>query len=126
MDHILNIKDMEDARRYPKEQDKENGAEDKTSENFSKLWKMSSPNARRSTTFTRNNLKSTPRLIIIKLLKNKQIEKNLKSNQRMKKPVTFKGAEIRLSANLSETVEARKQYNGIFKVCMKKKVVINL
>ena len=96
---------------------------------------MSSPNARRSTTFTRNNLKSTPRLIIIKLLfkrqgenllKNKQIEKNLKSNQRMKKPVTFKGAEIRLSANLSETVEARKQYNGIFKVCMKKKVVINL
>lgn len=40
----------------------------------------------------------------------------------MKKPVTFKGAEIRLSANLSETVEARKQYNGIFKVCMKKKL----
>lgn len=44
----------------------------------------------------------------------------------MKKTVTFKGADIRLSANLSETVEARKQYNGIFKVCMKKKVVINL
>lgn len=39
----------------------------------------------------------------------------------MKKPVTFKGAKIRLSANLSETAEARKQHNEIFKVCMKKK-----
>lgn len=43
----------------------------------------------------------------------------------MEKPVTFKGAKIRLSANLSETVEARKQHNEIFKVCMKK-TVINL
>ena len=88
---------------------------------------ISSPNARSSATFTRNHSKYTPRLIIIKLLKNKQIEKNLKSHQRMKKPVTFKGAKIRLSANLSETAEARKQHNEIFKVCMKKKkVVINL
>lgn len=121
MDHILNIKDIEDVRRYPKEEEKENGAEDKMSENFSKLWKTSSPNARSSTTLTGNNLKkSTPRLIIIELLKNKHKEKNLKSNRRKKRPLNFKGAKIRLSANLSETMEARKQYNGIFKVRMKK------
>lgn len=93
---------------------------------FQSCERYQAQNARSSTTFTRNNLKSTPRLIIIKLLKNKQIEKNLKSHQRMKKPVTFKGAKIRLSANLSETAEASKQHNEIFKVCMKKKVLINL
>ena len=53
------------------------------------------------------------------------MEKSLKSNQRMEKPVTFKGAKIRLSAHLSETVEARKQHNEIFKVCMKTKIVIS-
>ena len=37
MGYILNVKDTEVVRRYPKKQDKENGAEDKMSENFSKL-----------------------------------------------------------------------------------------
>lgn len=43
MEHIQNIKVMEDARRYSKEEEKDSGAEDKMSENFSKLLKDIKP-----------------------------------------------------------------------------------
>lgn len=46
MDHILNIKDIEDVRRSLKGEEKENGAEDKMLENFSKLMKDINPQSK--------------------------------------------------------------------------------
>lgn len=43
MEHIWNINVTEDARRYPKEEEKDSRAKDKKSENFSKLMKDIKP-----------------------------------------------------------------------------------
>ena len=60
--------------------------------------------------------KPTPRRIIIKMPKVKGKEKVLKA-AREKKRVTYKGVPIRLSADFSEeTLQARRDWQEIFKV----------
>ena len=63
-----------------------------------------------------NPRRNTPRHILIKLLKNKYKENILKS-AREKQQITYKGIPIRLRANLSaETLQARREWQDIFKV----------
>ena len=57
-----------------------------------------------------------PRCILIKLTKAKYKERILKA-AREKQEVTYKGSPIRLTADLSaETLQARKEWEDIFKV----------
>ena len=57
-----------------------------------------------------------PRHILIKLTKPKHKERTLKA-EREKQQVTYKGNPICLTADLSaETVQARREWQGIFKV----------
>ena len=60
--------------------------------------------------------RNTPRHILIKLSKIKYKEKILKA-AREKQEKTYKGIAIRLTADLSaETLQARREWHGIFKV----------
>ena len=60
--------------------------------------------------------RNTPRHILIKLTKTKHKERILKA-AREKHQVTCKGNPIHLTADLSaETLQARKEWQGIFKV----------
>ena len=59
---------------------------------------------------------NTPRHILIKLTKTKHKERILKA-AREKKQVTYKGNPIHLTAGLSaETLQAKREWQGIFKV----------
>ena len=59
---------------------------------------------------------NTPRHILIKLSKIKYKEKIIKA-AREKQQITYKGIPIRLTANLSaETLQARREWQDIFKV----------
>ena len=59
--------------------------------------------------------RSTPRHIIIKMLKVKDKERILKSSRR--KEITYKGVPIKLSADFSqEILQARRDWQEIFKV----------
>ena len=61
-----------------------------------------------------------PRHILIKLTKTKRKEKTLKA-AREKQQVTYKGNPICLTADLSaETLQARREWKGIFKVLKEK------
>ena len=63
-----------------------------------------------------NPRRNTPRHILIKLSKIKYKEKILKS-AREKQQLTYKGIPIRLTADLSaETLQARREWQDIFKV----------
>ena len=63
-----------------------------------------------------NPRRNTPRHILIKLSKIKNKEKMLKA-AREKQQITYKGIPIRLTADLStETLQARRQWQDIFKV----------
>ena len=63
-----------------------------------------------------------PRHILIKLSKIKYKEKILKA-AREKKQITYKGISIRLTADLSaETLQARTEWQDIFKVMKGKKL----
>ena len=63
-----------------------------------------------------NLKKNTPRHILIKLPKIKYKEKILKA-AREKQQITYKGIHVRLSADLSaETLQARREWQDIFKV----------
>ena len=63
-----------------------------------------------------------PRHMLIKLSKIKYKEKNLKA-AREKQQVTYKGMPIRLTAELSaETLQARWEWQGIFKMMKGKKL----
>ena len=63
-----------------------------------------------------NPRRNTPRNILIKLSKIKYKEKILKA-AREKQQITYKGIPIRLTADISaETLEARKEWQDIFKV----------
>ena len=60
--------------------------------------------------------RNTPRHILIKLTKIKYKEKILKAS-REKQQITYKGIPIRLSADFSaETLQARREWQDIFKV----------
>ena len=63
-----------------------------------------------------NPRRNTPRHILIKLTKTKHKEKILKA-AREEQQVTYKGNSIRLTADLSvETLQARSEWQDIFKV----------
>ena len=63
-----------------------------------------------------NPRRNMPRHILIKLSKIKSKEKILKAT-RKKQQITYKGIPIRLTADLSaETLQARKEWQNIFKV----------
>ena len=63
-----------------------------------------------------NPRRNTPRHIVIKLTKIKDKEKLLKAT-REKRQITYKGTPIRLTADFSaETLQARRQWQDIFKV----------
>ena len=63
-----------------------------------------------------NPRRNTPRNILIKLSKIKYKEKILKA-AREKQQITYKGIPIRLTADISaETLEARREWQDIFKV----------
>ena len=63
-----------------------------------------------------NSRRNTPRHILVKLTKNKHKERILKA-VREKHQVTHEGNPIRLTADLSaETLQARREWQDIFKV----------
>ena len=69
-----------------------------------------------------NPRRNTPRHILIKLSKIKHKEKILKA-AREKQQITYKGIPIKLTADLSaETLQARKEWQDIFKVIKGKKL----
>ena len=64
--------------------------------------------------------RTTPRHIIIKMQKLKKDRENLKSSKR-KQRITYKGIPIRLSACFSkETLQARRDWEEVFKVTKSK------
>ena len=64
--------------------------------------------------------RNMPRYILTKLSKIKYKEKILKA-ARIKQQITYKGIPIRLTADLSaETLQARREWQGIFKVMNRK------
>ena len=67
-----------------------------------------------------NPMRNTPRHILIKLSKIKYKERILKA-AREKQQITYKGIPIRLTADLSaETLQARREWQDIFKVMKEK------
>ena len=67
-----------------------------------------------------NSYRSMPRHILIKLTKTKHKERILKA-AREKQQVTYKGNPIRLTADLStETLQAKREWQDIFKVLKEK------
>ena len=70
-------------------------------------------------TYRINPRRNTPRHILIKLSKIKYKEKILKARE--KQQITYKGIAIRLTADLSaETLQARREWQDIFKVMKEK------
>ena len=67
-----------------------------------------------------NPRRNMPRHILIKLTKTKHKERILKA-AREKQQVTYKGNSIQLTADLSaETLQARREWQDIFKVLIRK------
>nr|KAF6392581.1 hypothetical protein mPipKuh1_007778 [Pipistrellus kuhlii] len=101
-----------------KEQDIENILKEIVTENFPHLVKeldLQVQEAHR-TPNKRNPKRTTPRHIIIKIPRAKDKERILKA-ARAKQVVTYKGAPIRLSADFStETMQARWEWQEIYKV----------
>ncbi|KAK1339272.1 hypothetical protein QTO34_019952 [Cnephaeus nilssonii] len=100
------------------EQDAENLFEEIMNENFPHLMKEIDLQVQEAyrTPNKRNLKRTTPRHIIIKMPRAKDKERILQA-AREKQLVTYKGAPIRLSANFStETMQARREWQEIFKV----------
>ena len=73
-----------------------------------------------------NPRRNTPRHIVIKLTKIKDKEKLLKATKE-KQQITYKGTPIKLTADFSaETLQARREWHGIFKVMKGKNVQLRL
>ena len=68
-----------------------------------------------------NPNRPTPRLIIIKMARVKDKERILKA-AREKQSVNYKGNPIRLSADFTETLQARREWQDISKVLKEKKM----
>ena len=100
-----------------REEDTENILEEIVTENFPHLVKELDLQVQEMQTPTkRNPKKTTPRHIIIKIPRAKDKERILRA-ARAKQVVTYKGAHIRLSADFStETMQARREWQEIFKV----------
>nr|KAF6338258.1 hypothetical protein mPipKuh1_007980 [Pipistrellus kuhlii] len=101
-----------------REQDIENILKEIVTENFLHLVKeldLQVQEAHR-TPNKRNPKRTTPRQIIIKIPRAKDKERILKA-ARAKQVVTYKGSPIRLSADFStETMQARREWQEIFKM----------
>ena len=70
-----------------------------------------------------NSKRNMPRNLLIKLTKTKRILKAARKNQQ----VTYKGTPIRLTADLSaETLQARREWQDIFKVLKGKNLRLRL
>ena len=101
-----------------REQDTENILKEIVTENFPHLVKELDLQVQEAcrTPNKRNPKRTTPRHIIIKIPRAKHKERILKA-AREKQVVTYKGAPIRLSADFStETMQARWEWQEIFKV----------
>ena len=73
-----------------------------------------------------NPRRNTPRHILIKLSKIKYQQKILNA-AREKQQITYKGIPIRLTADLSaETLQAKREWQDIFKVMKRKKLQLRL
>ncbi|KAF6288368.1 hypothetical protein mRhiFer1_009103 [Rhinolophus ferrumequinum] len=87
-------------------------------ENFPNLWKELDPRiqeANRTPNYLNSN-RPSPRHIVLKLSKINDKERILKA-AREEKMVTYKGKPIRLSSDFSaETLQARREWNQIFKL----------
>ena len=73
-----------------------------------------------------NPRQNIPRYILIKLTKIKHKEQILKA-ERGKQQITHKGIPIRITADLSiETLQARREWQDIFKVMKEKKTTTQI
>ena len=106
----------------PEEEEKKKGTEkifeEITVENFPNMGKeiVNQIQEAQSVPYRINPRRNMPRHILIKLSKIKYKEKILKA-AREKQQITYKGIPIRLTADLSEeTLQARKEWQNIFKV----------
>ena len=69
-----------------------------------------------------NPRRNTPRHVLINLSQIKYKEKIFKKTAREKQEITYKGISIKLTADLSaETLQARREWQDIFKVMKRKK-----
>ena len=97
-------------------------------ENFSNMEKeiVSQVQEAQRVPYRINPRRNTPRHILIKLSRIKYKEKILKT-AREKQQITYKGIPIRLTAELSaETLQARKEWQDIFKVMKEKNLLPTL
>ena len=112
--------------RVPEEQEKKKGTEtifeEIIVENFPNMGKeiLSQVQEAQRVPYRINPRRNTPRHILIKLSKIKYKEKILKAAKE-KQRITYKGIPIRLTADLSgETLQARREWQDIFKVMKEK------
>ena len=110
----------------PEEEEKKKGTEkifdEIIVENFPKMRKeiVNQGHKAQRLPYRINLRRNTPRQVLIKLSKIKYKEKILKA-AREKQQITYKGIPIRLTADLSgETLQARKEWQDIFKVMKEK------
>ena len=110
----------------PEEEEKKKGTEkifdEIIVENFPKMRKeiVNQGQKAQRLPYRINLRRNTPRQVLIKLSKIKYKEKILKA-AREKQQITYKGIPIRLTADLSgETLQARKEWQDIFKVMKEK------
>ena len=106
----------------PEEEEKKRGTEkifeEIIVENFTNMGKeiVNQVQEAQRVPYRINLRRNTPRHILIKLSKIKYTEKILKG-AREKQQITYKGIPIRLTADLSaETLQARREWQDIFKV----------
>ena len=114
--------------RVPEEEEKKKGTEKIFEkiivENFSNMGKdiVNQVQEAQRVPYRINPRKNKPRHILIKLSKIKYKKKKLKA-AREKQQITHNGIPIRLTADLSaETLQARREWQDIFKVMKKKKL----
>ena len=107
---IIGVPEEEKKKRYEK------NFEEIIVKNFPNVEKEIVKFKRRKVPFRINPRRNTPRHILIKLTKTKHKERILKA-EREKRQVTYKGSPIHLTADLSaETLQARREWQDIFKV----------
>ena len=107
---------------FPKEEEKKKGTEkifeEIIVENFPNMGKerVNQVQEAQRVPYRKNPRRNTPRHILIKRSKIKYKGKILKA-AREKQQITYKGIPIRVTADLSaETLQARREWQGIFKV----------
>ena len=111
--HIIGVPEGEEREKGP-----EKIFEDIIVENFPNTEKEIATQVQEAqrVPYRINPSRNTPRHIVIKMAKIKDKEKLLKA-ARVKRQITYKGTPIRLTADCSaETLQARREWQDIFKV----------